>query len=177
MNNLNNLHTKINTIIPIDGISPQGNNIFIIHYSNNQLPTEDQIEQINSIIDSWPLDEAKINKLTELDIYWENVISNGWTTPYGWKLGLTVNDVTLLTGLFVLAKELNSLGFNDPSQIMDIEGLSHPLHLQDLTTLMLQYGNARSQLSSKYANIKTLINNAVSLESVNNINISLLFDN
>lgn len=176
MNNLNNLHTKINTIIPIDGISPQGNNIFIIHYSNNQLPTEDQIEQINSIIDSWPLEEKKINKLAELDSYWENVINNGWTTPHGWKLGLTVNDVTLLTGLFVLAKELNSLGFNDPSQIMDVDGLSHSLSLQDLTMLMLQYGNARSQLSSKYATIKTLINSSISVELVNNINIALLFN-
>ena len=176
MTNLNILHEKINNIIPIDGLSPQPDASLIVHYSNNIQPDADQLTIINSIIDSWPLENMKIDKLNELDIFWQNITDNGWTTPYGWKLGLTINDVTLLTGAFVLAKEASQLGLNNPVSIIDTEGLSHELSLQDLTMLMLQYGNARAQLSSKYARVKSVINDLSSLEDVENLSVEEEFD-
>lgn len=176
MNNLNILHEKINSILLIDGISPRPDGSVLVHYSNNIEPNTDQLNQINSIIDSWPLENMKIHKLNELDIFWQNTTDNGWTTPYGWKLGLTINDVTLLTGAFVLAKEASQLGLNNPVSIIDTEGLSHELSLQDLTMLMLQYGNARAQLSSRYASVKAAINGLSLLSEVENLDIQQEFN-
>lgn len=177
MINISILHEKINSILPIDGISPKSDGGFVVHYANSAEPSTNQLKEINSIIESWPLENMKIHKLNELDIFWQNTTDNGWTTPYGWKLGLTINDVTLLTGAFVLAKEASQLGLNNPVSIIDTEGLSHELSLQDLTMLMLQYGNARAQLSSKYANVKTQINDCVSLEQLDNFDIEIVFNN
>jgi hypothetical protein len=169
------LHNLINNVTPIEGLSEVSNNNFVIDYINE--PTENQLNNINDIISAWPLTKNKISKIEKLDSLWENITESGWETSYGWKLGLTINDVTLLTGAFVLAKEASSLGLNNPVSIIDTEGLSHELSLQDLTSLMLQYGNARAQLSSKYANVKSQINNLLSIEEVENFDIELAFDN
>jgi hypothetical protein len=177
MKNIHILHEKINNIINIDGISPKDDGSYKIHYSYNKEPTLEELSQIQQIIDNWPIESAKTEKIEELDNQWDSICKNGWTTPYGWKLGLSINDVTLLTGLFVLAKEANQLGLTDPISIIDTDSVPHSLSLQDLTMLMLQYGNARAQLSSQYANIKSQINNLSSIEEINNFNIKSAFGN
>jgi hypothetical protein len=53
--------------------------------------------------------------------------------------------------------------------ITDLEGNSRTLSLQDFTTLMLSYGQARVQLSSQYATRLGMINEANSLEELNAI--------
>ncbi|MEX0598521.1 MAG: hypothetical protein WD512_18710 [Candidatus Paceibacterota bacterium] len=108
-------------------------------------------------------------KLEKLDKSWENTLSAGWTTSYGWQLGLNIQDITLLTGAFMLAKEANSLGINTPSYIVDADGVSHEIDLTNLTNLMLQYGQARSLLSQEYANKKSLIKEASSIPELDSI--------
>lgn len=95
--------------------------------------------------------------LANLDFWFSNVVADGFTTPEGWKLGLTEADVTLLTGQFVLAKEAASSGLGIPP-VVDMAGVPHELEsLEELTELMLLYGQARAALSAEYATRKAAI--------------------
>lgn len=165
---LNILHSKINKIVPILGIQNIDNSIDIEYLDPNSI-TNEQAQQIQEIISNWPLDSAKLNKTNILDRKWIDQISNGYTTNYGWKLGLTTSDVTLLTGAFLLAKEAYSLGLSQEASIIDTDGVSHNISITDFTILMIQYGQYRSDLSSWYANLKTQIDQCATIEEVNNI--------
>lgn len=165
------LHKKINNIVEIIGLDELPNNGFNIQYKNPSELTSDQIVQIGIILQSWPLDQAKLNKIELLDNKWKNQVEAGFDTIYGWKLGLTNNDVTLLTGAFLLAKEASNMGLSSEAVIMDTEGVSHNIQVEDLTMLMLQYGQYRSSLSSSYSSTKQLIENCTSIQQVENIQI------
>ena len=65
------------------------------------------------------------------------------------------------------------MGMTDPTSIVDTNGESHSLSLQDLTALMLQYGQARAIMSNSYATIKKSILESQSEEEVEAINISI----
>jgi hypothetical protein len=164
---LSKLHEQINSIVSIEGVQDLGNNTFHIEYLTE--PSSEQLTQVNNIIEQWPLHKAKLEKLEQVDISWKTTMSNGWTTPYGWKLGTDTQDVTLLTGAFILAKEANSMGLSTTGTVIDMDGKSHELPLQDLTILMLQYGQFRSQISSQDALKRKLINNAISIEELEQI--------
>ena len=164
---LSKLHEQINSIVSIEGVQDLGNNTFHIEYLSE--PSSEQLEQVNNIISQWPLHKAKLEKLEQADIFWKTTMSNGWTTPYGWKLGTDTQDVTLLTGAFILAKEANNIGLSTTGTVIDMDGKSHELSLQDMTVLMLQYGQFRSQLSSQDALKRELINNAISIEDLEQI--------
>jgi hypothetical protein len=161
------LHEQIDSIVSIEGVQDLGNNTFHIEYLTE--PSSEQLTQVNNIIADWPLRKAKLEKLEQVDISWKTTMSNGWTTPYGWKLGTDTQDVTLLTGAFILAKEANSMGLSTTGTVIDMDGKSHELPLQDLTILMLQYGQFRSQISSQDALKRKLINNAISIEELEQI--------
>lgn len=103
-----------------------------------------------------PAKKAKIDKeiyLKGVDEWFNNQISSGFTTNYGWKLGLMDADVTLLTGAFVLAKQADEMGLPLP-QIVDMNNVPHSLSLSEMTELMLLYGNHRAALSAEYAERK-----------------------
>jgi hypothetical protein len=72
----------------------------------------------------------------------------GYTTPEGWKLGWTADDVALLTGLYVLAKRSNELGNEQPCAITDLDGNNHVLTFSEFEALMLSYGAARMAASA-----------------------------
>ena len=167
VNMLSELHQKINSIISINGLSTLDNGSIVINYID--LPTPEQESLINDILDNLELDTAKSNKLAEIDNDWKIAIQNGWETPNGWKLGIDTQDVTLLTGLFILAKEAASLGMVEPATLIDMDGQSHSLTLVELTNLMLQYGSARATLSTQYANRRNLVNQATTIEELENI--------
>jgi hypothetical protein len=166
-NYLDILHQKIQEIVNIDGISENKNGGFSIGYTGQ--PTEEQLSEINNIIESWPLEKAKLEKLELVDTEWTATLANGWSTPYGWKLGLDIQDVALLNGNFTLAKEAANLGITDPVFVIDTDGEAHEFNLQDLTLLMLQYGQARAALSSQDAAKRKAIKNATSIEDLNNL--------
>lgn len=95
--------------------------------------------------------------LANLEFWFRNVIADGFTTPGGWKLGLTEADVTLLTGQFVLAKEAAAADLDLPP-VVDMAGVPHQLaSIEELTELMLLYGQARAALSAEYASRKAAI--------------------
>jgi hypothetical protein len=98
--------------------------------------------------------KAEIDRKLALDsanTWFAEQTNIGYTTQYGWKLGLKENDITLLTGAFVLAKEASSAGLPLPP-IVDTDGISHNLTLEELTVLMLNYGQYRANLSAEYSN-------------------------
>ena len=137
----------------------------------NKLPDKPSIYHYwqNGEWKQYDLNTIKSIKLNQLSTYFENLINNGWTTPYGWKLGITTQDIALLNGNFTLAKEASNLGITDPIFVIDTDGESHEFNLQDLTMLMLQYGQARAALSSQDAAKRKAINNATTLEELNNL--------
>ena len=149
------LHEVINAIAPIDGLAIIDNQPSEIGYIAP--PTPEQESQIADAISGWDNLRAKNAQIRQIEADWQATISAGWTTPYGWKLGLTVQDITLLSGAFILAKEAASLGLTAPAVVIDTDGVSHELSAADLTTLMLQYGQARAALSAQYAANKAAI--------------------
>lgn len=72
----------------------------------------------------------------------------GWETPLGWRLAWQPDDVALLTGLFVLAKEADALGLTQPVVVTDMTGERHSLTFTEFRDLMLAYGAARAALSA-----------------------------
>lgn len=94
--------------------------------------------------------DKKITK-EAADKWFGEQVSLGYTTPEGWKLGLSESDVTLLTGAFVLAKEASNNNLPLPP-IVDTNGTPHYLDLSQMTNLMLSYGQYRANLSAEYAN-------------------------
>ena len=167
LNTLSILHKSIANILPIHGVADNGDDTYRVDYIDP--PTPEQLDRVNSIIESWPLEKAKLEKLEKVDQEWEEVLEAGWTTPYGWSLGIDISDVALLNGNFVLAKEAASLGMTNPVFVVDTTGESHEFNLNDLTMLMLQYGQARAVLSSQDAAKRTVINNANTIEELENL--------
>mgnify|MGYP003152615471 CR=1 FL=1 len=167
LNSLQVLHESIANILPIHGIAENDDGTYRIDYV--EPPTPEQLDQVNSLIESWPLEKAKLEKLEEVDEEWKTILEAGWETAYGWSLGIDVSDVALLNGNFVLAKEAASMGIVDPVFVVDTTGQSHSLDLADLTGLMLQYGQARAVFSSQDAAKRTTIKNANTIEELNNL--------
>lgn len=163
------LHEKINKIVPILGISENEDGSYRIDYVNE--PDQAQLDQINKIIQDWPLEKLKLSKIDELNIEWTKTLNNGWATPYGWKLGLTTQDIVLLNGTFALAKEASSLGINNPISIIDTNNEAHEFNLTDLTLLLIQYGKARADLSAKYSLKINLIKEVSSIQELDQISL------
>jgi hypothetical protein len=101
-----------------------------------------------------PAKKAEIDKqraIDEVEVWWNSAIAEGFTTAGGWTLGLTVSDVTLLTGNYVLAREADALGLPLPP-VIDRDGTPHALAgIEELTSVMLAYGQYRAELSAEYA--------------------------
>lgn len=169
---LNYLYQQIAAISNIAVLSESTSGVFIEYYQDS-LPSENQISQINTIISNWPLQKLKLEKIKILDNNWKQKIKIGWQTPTGYSLGIDISDVALLNGAFTLAKEANNIGIDDPASIVDIDGQSHTMNLDDFTLLMLAYGQARASLSNSYANLKRAINEASSIEELDAIDITL----
>jgi hypothetical protein len=170
---LNHLYRDLLPIIMVKTLSESSDGSVNIQYYEDNQPSLSQIEEINTILNAWPLQKLKIQKMQILDNVWKEKVKDGWETPSGYSLGIDVSDITLLNGAFTLAKEANNIGINDLATIVDKEGQSHSMNLQDLTLLMLQYGQARSILSNSYASIKQSINAATSSEELASIDITI----
>lgn len=86
----------------------------------------------------------------EADKWFAEQVAEGFESSEGIKLGLTDSDVTLLTGNFVLAKEAAALELDIPP-VISSDGEPHDLTIEELTALMLQYGQHRAELSVEYS--------------------------
>jgi hypothetical protein len=89
--------------------------------------------------------------LADLEDWFREVTEPGFATADGWRLGMSQQDVVLLTGYYVLAKEAAALGGDIPP-IIDKDGVPHPIaEIEELTAIMLAYGQRRAEISAEYA--------------------------
>jgi len=123
----------------------------------------------NYIPDAEPdaLSQAKARKLQSINNEWLNLERIGWDTglPQG-HLGITPNDVALISGAFALAKEAANLGLPIPS-LVTIENNELSFNtINEMLQLMLLYGQARSQMSTQIASKRKAVENALTIEEV-----------
>lgn len=127
------------------------------------------VDPVSEIMYISELDQAKLDKLTEIDEGWKVTLNTGWQTPEGWSLGIHTDDVALLNGAFTLAKEATALGSTDPVVILDMDSVPHSLSLVEMTSLMLAYGQARTILTTADAAKRKLVQDAVTIEELSEI--------
>lgn len=161
------LHNQIEKIVPINGVSQNRDGTFDIFYV--ETPTDQQIVQVNQIISNWPLEKKKLEKLAKIDVEWNQTIAQGWNSNQGFTLGLSANDVALISGVFALAKEAAALNLPLP-QIIALDNTAISFNsINEMIQLLLQYGSARAQLSSVFASRRKAVENATSIEEVNGV--------
>jgi len=127
------------------------------------------VDPVSEIMYISELDQAKLDKLTEIDEEWKVTLNTGWQTPEGWSLGIHTDDVALLNGAFTLAKEAVALGSTDPVVILDMDSVPHSLSLAEMTSLMLAYGQARTTLTTADAAKRKLVQDATTIEELSEI--------
>lgn len=99
----------------------------------------------------------KKKALADLEKWFQETTLPGFETEDGWRLGMTPQDVTLLTGYYVLAKEAAAMGLPIPP-IIDKDGVPHDIEeIEELTAIMLGYGQRRAEISAEYAAKKAAI--------------------
>lgn len=126
-----------------------------------------------SIVESFKLYLIRNKKLTELNIQWKNLLNSGWNSGQGFSIGISANDIALLSGAYALAKEASRLGLPLPKIIAIDDSIITFNSLEEMTALMLNYGNARSILASSFATKRKAIQNAVVLEELMAIDTNL----
>lgn len=107
-----------------------------------------------------PVAKADIDKRLEaeaIEAWFAEAIQEGFNASDSIRLGLRPEDVTLLTGNFVLAREAAALGMDVPP-LIDRNGTAHPMEsIEQLTGIMLAYGQYRAALSAEYASRKAAL--------------------
>lgn len=99
---------------------------------------------------------AALNAAKEADLWYADQVRVGFTSTSGVRLGISTEDVALLTGNYVLAKEADAMSLPLPP-VIDADGEAHALSLPELTALMLEYGQHRASVSAEYAQRKAAI--------------------
>lgn len=124
----------------------------VSNYKNNIIP--------NSI------DEAKEIKNIAINNEWLDIEKIGWNSGRGYHLGITSSDVALIVGVYSLAKEASSLGLPLPNLIsMDNTPIIFS-SMEEMTTVLLEYGQARSILASTFADRRKAVKDATTIEEV-----------
>ena len=153
--NLQQLQTAISKIAPVISLTGAFDDMSQYQLEFAADATPEQINAANAFLQKWPMvrEQQRIaNHNYELvDAWFKEQITAGFTTSRGFRLGLTTEDVALLTGNFVLAKSGAELGLPVPP-IIDLDGIPHVFSsVEELTFLMLEYGQHRANLSAAYA--------------------------
>lgn len=159
------LHETINSIVPILGVADNGDGTYRVDYVED--PTEEQLVLVNAAIADYPLMLAKEQKLEQINNEWAAVEKAGWDSGQGFSLGITSSDVALLVGVFSLAKEAAALGLPLPSLISTTNTTVSFNNIQEMTNLLLQYGQARSALADAFAAKRKAVADATTVEEVN----------
>jgi len=155
---------EIKKVVKTHGLNLNNDGAFRIDYVNE--PTEEQVIAVNNLIQSYPLFCKKLEKGSKIDAEWKQTIAQGWDSGQG-RLGLTAEDVALLSGAFTLAKEAAALGLPLP-KLITLDDQTIPFAtIQEMTTLLLRYGAARAELSETFASRRKAVESATTLEELN----------
>lgn len=143
--------------MPVDVSSDEG--LFITNLINrawNYIPDAEPDE----------LSQAKARKIQAIDSEWTTLEKAGWDSGQGYYLGITPSDVALLVGVFSLAKEAAALGLELPNLISMANTPISFATIQEMTLLLLQYGQARSNMASSFAARRKAVSDATTIEQV-----------
>jgi hypothetical protein len=159
------LHAAINAIAPIDGVSGVGDNMAMYRIDFKPDATPEQISEAQAFLANWPVYRDRQRAIaaaqTQIDEWFTAQIAEGCAVSAGFVLGMTNNDVILLTGNYVLSQTVAALGAPLPD-IIDTAGVPHQLeNLESLTQIMLEYGQYRASLSALYAAKKAELAEAI----------------
>jgi len=136
--------------------------------------TEDisaKIDELASLLLSYSpladtLELAKHKKLNDINNEWLILEKTGWDSGQGYYLGITPSDVALLVGVFSLAKEAAALGLELPHLISMANTPISFSTIQEMTLLLLQYGQARSNMASSFAARRKAVADATTIEEL-----------
>jgi len=163
MHYLVEFNDEINKVVKIHGLSLNDDGTFRIDYIEE--PTQDQLSIVNDMVQKYPLFCKKMEKLEEIQKEWEHTIAQGWNSGQG-ILGISAEDVALLSANFAMAKEASNLGYPIPLIItLDNQEIIFP-DIQSMTIFMLQYGAFRSNVSKIFAAKRRAVQNASTIEEV-----------
>jgi len=112
------------------------------------------------------LSQAKARKIQAINNEWLTLEKTGWDSGQGYYLGITPSDVALLVGVFSLAKEAAALGLELPNLISMANTPISFATIQEMTLLLLQYGQARSNMASSFAARRKAVSDATTIEQV-----------
>lgn len=115
------------------------------------------------------LSQAKAKKLQAINNEWLALEKTGWDSGQGFHLGITSSDVALLVGVFSMAKEAAALGLPIPGLISMANTPIPFATIQDMTVLLLQYGQARFGMAETFAARRKAVSDAATIEEVGGI--------
>ena len=124
----------------------------------------DGVWKLNYSLVDISLEQAKFNKLQNIEQEWRSLEILGWDSGQGYSLGITPSDVALLVGVFSLAKEAAALGLELPHLISMANTPISFSTIQEMTMLLLQYGQARSNMASSFAARRKAVADATTIE-------------
>jgi len=126
----------------------------------------DGVWKLNYSLVNISLEQAKSNKLQNIEQEWGSLEILGWDSGQGYHLGITPSDVALLVGVFSLAKEAAALGLELPHLISMANTPISFSTIQEMTLLLLQYGQARSNMASSFAARRKAVADATTIEEL-----------
>jgi hypothetical protein len=126
----------------------------------------DGVWKLNYSLVDISLEQAKSNKLQNIEQEWRDLEILGWDSGQGYYLGITASDVALLVGVFSLAKEAAALGLELPHLISMANTPISFSTIQEMTLLLLQYGQARSNMASSFAARRKAVADATTIEEL-----------
>ena len=126
----------------------------------------DGVWKLNYFLVDISLEQAKSNKLLNIEQEWRSLEILGWDSGQGFNLGIASSDVALLVGVFSLAKEAAAMGLAIPSIIAMNNSVVNFSTIGEMTLLLLRYGAARSQMSEDFAAKRRAVEAATNIEEV-----------
>ena len=149
------LHNALSAVAPIDGLSGGDQDIRSYRISFKAEATEEQRAAAHALLLELPGKLRRVRAreaaIAELDKWFNTQIDAGFHASNGLQLGLKTEDVTLLTGNFIMAQQAALIGMPLPP-IVDMNGTTYSFASVDkLTQTMLEYGRYRANLTANYA--------------------------
>jgi hypothetical protein len=162
-NNLQQLHSALMKVAPVVGVAGEFDDMNRYKMDFAPEATEEQVAAAHTLLREWPMRREQLRlaryNYEQVENWFKEQLAAGFTASRGFRLGLSTEDVALLTGNFVLAKSGAELGLPLPP-VIDMDGISHTFaSIEELTFLMLEYGQYRANLSAVYASRKETVRN------------------
>jgi hypothetical protein len=134
----------------------------------DELPqVADGVWKLNYSLVDISLEQAKFNKLQNIEQEWRGFELIGWDSGQGYHLGITPADVALIVGVFSLAREASAMGMTLPGLISMENNTIEFETIQDMTVLLMYYGKARSDMANAFAARRKAVEGATTIEEVN----------